>query len=120
MNNHCHKSLQSVVISVCPQNQDFVFKLVKTHPAPWPQCCCSYAIDFSYHPWLRSGPVVQLVSAALSERKVAGSITTIGDFRTVGPRKKAVFACLATGVKQDITFTFDHHGFQASSGSSDM
>ena len=40
-----------------------------------------------------------VVSAALSERKVAGSIPTIGDFHTVGPRKKAVFACLATDVK---------------------
>ena len=37
-----------------------------------------------------------VVSAALSERKVAGSIPTIGDFHTVGPCKKAVFACLAT------------------------
>ena len=27
---------------------------------------------------------------------VAGSIPTIGDFHTVGPCKKAVFACLAT------------------------
>ena len=41
-----------------------------------------------------------VVSAALSERKVARSIPTIGDFHTVGPCKKAVFACLAT------TFTF--------------
>ena len=40
-----------------------------------------------------------VVSAGLSERKVAGSIPTIGDFHTVGPCKKAVFACLATGVK---------------------
>ena len=40
-----------------------------------------------------------VVSAALSERKVAGSIPTIGDFHTVGPCKKAVFACLATDVK---------------------
>ena len=39
-----------------------------------------------------------VVSAALSERKVAGSIPTIGDFHTVGPCKKAVFACLATDV----------------------
>ena len=31
--------------------------------------------------------------------KVAGSIPTIGDFHTVGPCKKAVFACLATDVK---------------------
>ena len=38
-------------------------------------------------------------SAALSERKVAGSIPTIGDFHTVGPCKKAVFACLATDIK---------------------
>ena len=29
-----------------------------------------------------------MVSAALSERKVAGSIPTIGDFHNVGPRKK--------------------------------
>ena len=34
-----------------------------------------------------------------AERKVAGSIPTIGDFHTVGPCKKAVFACLATDVK---------------------
>ena len=40
-----------------------------------------------------------VVSAALSERKVAGSIPTIGDFHTVGPCEKAVFACLATDVK---------------------
>ena len=46
-----------------------------------------------------------VISAALSERKVAGSIPTIGDFHTVGPCKKAVFACLATDVKYD-TFTF--------------
>ena len=52
------------------------------------------------------GPVVQwLASAELLERKVAGSmIPTTGDFHTVGPCKKAVFACLATDVKQD-TFT---------------
>ena len=37
-----------------------------------------------------------VVSAALSERKVAGSIPTIGDFHTVGPCKKAVFACFVT------------------------
>ena len=40
-----------------------------------------------------------VVSAALSERQVAGSIPTIGDFHTVSPCKKAVFACLATDVK---------------------
>ena len=40
-----------------------------------------------------------VVSAALSERKVAGSIPTIDDFHTVGPCQKAVFACLATDVK---------------------
>ena len=40
-----------------------------------------------------------VVSAALSERKVAGSIPTIGDFHTVGPCNKAVFARLATDVK---------------------
>ena len=47
--------------------------------------------------------VVQVVtcSAALSDRKVAGSIPTIDDFHTFGPLKKAVFACLATDVKQD-------------------
>ena len=39
-----------------------------------------------------------VVSAALSERKVAGLIPTIGDFHTVGPCKKAVFACLTTDV----------------------
>ena len=38
-------------------------------------------------------------------RKVAGSIPTIGDFHTIGPCKKAAFACLATDVKED-TFTF--------------
>ena len=43
--------------------------------------------------------MVQVVSTALSERKVAGSIPTIGDFYTVDPCKKAVFACLATDVK---------------------
>ena len=47
-----------------------------------------------------------VVSAALSERKVAGSIPTIGDFLTVGPCKKAVFACLTTDAKWDDTFTF--------------
>ena len=52
---------------------------------------------FSYFLPLRSRGAV--VSAALSERKVAGSIPTIGDFHTVGPCKKAVFACLATDVK---------------------
>ena len=41
-----------------------------------------------------------VVSAALLERKVAGSIPTIGDFHTVGPCKKAVFACLATDVNK--------------------
>ena len=40
-----------------------------------------------------------VVCAALLERKVAGSIPTIGDFHTVGPCKTAVFACLATDVK---------------------
>ena len=40
-------------------------------------------------------------SAALSEQKVASSIPTIGDFHTVGPCKKAVFACLATDVNQN-------------------
>ena len=39
-------------------------------------------------------------SAAPLERKVAGSIPTIGDFHTVGPCKKAVFACLATDVNK--------------------
>ena len=39
------------------------------------------------------------VSAALSKRKAAGLIPTIGDFHTVCPCKKAVFACLATNVK---------------------
>ena len=41
-----------------------------------------------------------VVCAALSERKVAGSIPTIGDFHTVGPCKKAVFACLVTDVNK--------------------
>ena len=50
-------------------------------------CCTFFAYKF------------RVVSAALSERKVAGSIPTIGDFHTVGPCKKAVFACLATDVK---------------------
>ena len=36
-----------------------------------------------------------VVSAALSELKVGGSIPTMGDSHTVGPCKKAVFACLA-------------------------
>ena len=48
---------------------------------------------------MRVGSRGAVVSAALSERKVAGSIPTIGDFHTVGPCKKAVFACLATDVK---------------------
>ena len=52
----------------------------------WPFCTCV-------------GSRGAVVSAALSERKVAGSIPTIGDFHTVGPCKKAVFACLATDVK---------------------
>ena len=45
------------------------------------------------------GPEVQVVSEALSEQKAAGLILTISDFHTIGPCKKAVFACLATGVK---------------------
>ena len=44
------------------------------------------------------------VSVSLSERMVAGLIPTISDFHTVGPCKKAVFACFAIKVKQD-TFT---------------
>ena len=47
----------------------------------------------------RVGSRGAVVSAALSDRKVAGSIPTIGDFHTVGPCKKAVFACLVTDVK---------------------
>ena len=39
----------------------------------------------------KNGSRGAVVSAALSERKVAGSIPTIGDFHTVGPCKKAVF-----------------------------
>ena len=31
------------------------------------------------------GPVVQVISEALSEQKVAGSISTISDFHTVAP-----------------------------------
>ena len=42
-----------------------------------------------------------VVSAALSERKVAGSIPTIGDIHTVAACKKAGFECLATDVKKD-------------------
>ena len=54
------------------------------------------------------GPLVQVVSAALSERKVACSIPTIGDFHTVGPCTKVAFPSLATDIKtQDIfSFTF--------------
>ena len=53
------------------------------------------------------GPVVQWLVQALSERKVAGSIPTIGDFHTVGPScKKAVFACLATDVKIRYLYLF--------------
>ena len=48
---------------------------------------------------VRVGSRGAVVSAALSERKIAGSIPTIGDLHTVGPCKKAVFACLATDVK---------------------
>ena len=52
-----------------------------------------------------------VVSAALSERKVAGSIPTIGDFHIVGPCKKAVFACLATDVKRYLyLYNFDLSG----------
>ena len=47
----------------------------------------------------RVGSRGAVVGAALSERKVAGLIPTMGDFHTVGPCKKAVFACLATDVK---------------------
>ena len=42
--------------------------------------------------------MVQVVNATLSKRKVVGSILAIGDFHTLGPCKKAVFACLATDV----------------------
>ena len=46
-----------------------------------------------------------VVSAApSSEQMLAGSIPTVGDFYIVSPCKKAVFACLATDVKQN-TFT---------------
>ena len=48
-----------------------------------------------YHPMTSRGAVV---SAALSERKVAGSIPMIGVFHTIGPCEKAVLACLATDV----------------------
>ena len=48
---------------------------------------------------LQCDAVVQVVSAALLERKVAGSIPTIGDFHTVRPSKEEDFACLATDVK---------------------
>ena len=45
------------------------------------------------------GPVEQwLVQHFCMERKVAGSIPTIGNFHTAGPCKKGVFACLATDV----------------------
>ena len=54
---------------------------------------------FCLYPLTGVGSRGAVVSAALSERKVAGSIPTIGDFHTVGPCKKAVFACLATDVK---------------------
>ena len=49
----------------------------------------------------RCNPVVQVVCAVLSDRKVAGSIPdkSKGDFHTLGRCKKAVFACLATDVK---------------------
>ena len=47
-----------------------------------------------------------LVSAALSERKVAGSIPTIGYFHTVDPCKKAVLVCLATDIKVALSFWF--------------
>ena len=62
-------------------------------------------------PQLLCGSCGAVVSAALSERKVAGSISTIGDFHTVGPCKKAVFACLATEIKKKVrrrrnSFTF--------------
>ena len=53
------------------------------------------------------GPVVQGGNAAVLEWKVAGSIPTIGNFHTVDPSKKGVFACLATDVKIiPLPFTF--------------
>ena len=45
-------------------------------------------------------PLVQVISAALSERKVAGSIPDdSAAFHTVGPCKNAVSACWVTVVK---------------------
>ena len=50
--------------------------------------------------------VVQVVSAGLSKRKVAGSIPTIGNLHAVGPCKNtcAVFAFLATNDTFTATF----------------
>ena len=66
---------------------------VKISPSVW-----GILGDELIHPFC-VGSRGAVVSAALSERKVAGSIPTIGDFHTVGPCNKAVYVCLATDVK---------------------
>ena len=48
---------------------------------------------------MKIGLALKLVQSSLVKPQVAGSVPTIGDFHTVGPCKKAVFACLATDVK---------------------
>ena len=50
------------------------------------------------------------------ERKVAGSIPTIGDFHTIGPCKKAVFACLATDTFRPYLYFDGDQADQASFG----
>ena len=61
---------------------------------------------------LSVGTVVQMVCAALLpalERNVAGSVPTIGEFHTVGPSKKAAFACWRPTLNDDNkkkTFTY--------------
>ena len=55
--------------------------------------CDSRRIDFFRFDAFENDEHVQNLTCT------AGSIPTIGDFHTVGPCKKAVFACLATDVK---------------------
>ena len=76
----------------------------------WPQKGSIRSLGFNFMDGDHAN-MVQVVSAALSERKVAGSILMIGDFHTVGPCKKAVFACLVNNVKQE-TFTLNRRNFR--------
>ena len=63
--------------------------------------------SWAEHTWLSvCSSVVQMVSVALSEQKVVGSIPdNRRPFTPPAPCKKTVFACLATNVKQ-ATFPF--------------